>query len=93
MIMMTAMILTNGIFCWQPRLSRMLKHAVSIGYADYDAAGDGCSNDNDAAGDGCSNDNDAAGDGCSKYSMSQGTAKWGIRGVSACSRHVKYKSS
>ena len=82
MIMMTAMILTNGIFCWQPRLSRMLKHAVSIGYADYDAAGDGCSNDNDAAG-----------DGCSKYSMSQGTAKWGIRGVSACSRHVKYKSS
>ena len=82
MIMMTAMILTNGIFCWQPRLSRMLKHAVSIGYADYDAAGDGCSNDYDDAG-----------DSCSKYSMPQGTARRGIRGVSACSRHVKYKSS
>jgi len=83
MIMMIAMVLTNRPFCWRPLLSRMLKHAVSIGYADYDDAGDGCSNDYD----------DAGGDGCSKCSMSQGTVRWGIRGVTACSRHVKYNSS
>ena len=79
---MIAMVLTNRPFCWRPLLSRMLKHAVSIGYADYEAVVDGCSNDYDAAG-----------DGCSKCSMSQGTVRWGIRGVTACSRHVKYNSS
>ena len=69
MIMMIAMILTNGPSRWRPLLSRMLKHAVSIGYADYEAVGDGCSNDYDAAG-----------DGCSKYKHVSGHCKVGYKG-------------